>query len=434
MIKQAVILAGGKGERISKVYKNTPKSLIKIFGKPILQYQLETLEKENISNVIIFTHHLSEKIENFISKYSSKKLIIKCIKEKSPLGTAGSLLANLEKLDDDFCVIYGDIIFDIDLKKFYKFHNSKDSDASLLLHPNDHPKDSDLVEIDDEGKIIKFHKYPHVENIFFPNLVNAAIYILKKDSLFKNKNISKKLDFGKDIFPKMLKNKKIFGYLSPEYAKDVGTPERIKLAKKHLKSNYIKKRHFKNKRPCIFLDRDGTVNKEKGHISKHKDFELLPNVAEAIKLINESDYLAVLITNQPVIARGESSLENLKLIHNKLEFLISEKKAFLDRIYFCPHHPDRGFKGENLKFKIDCNCRKPKLGLFELAINELNIDKKKSWIIGDSYRDIEAGNRLGIKTIYLSNEPLQKTIDEIKPSFIEKNLYEGVRRILHNNN
>ena len=155
---------------------------------------------------------------------------------------------------------------------------------------------------------------------------------------------------------------------------------------------------------------------------------------QTIKLINESDYLAVLITNQPVIARGESSLENLKLIHNKLEFLISEKKAFLDRIYFCPHHPDRGFKGENLKFKIDCNCRKPKLGLFELAMNELNIDKKKSWIIGDSYRDIEAGNRLGIKTIYLSKEPLPKTIDEIKPSFIEKNLYEGVRRVLHNKN
>ena len=175
-------------------------------------------------------------------------------------------------------------------------------------------------------------------------------------------------------------------------------------------------------------------DKERGHISKLKDFELLPNVAEAIKLINESDYLAVLITNQPVIARGESSLENLKLKHNKLEFLISEKKAFLDRIYFCPHHPDRGFKGENLKFKIDCNCRKPKLGLFELAMNELNIDKKKSWIIGDSYRDIEAGNRLGIKTIYLSKEPLPKTIDEIKPSFIEKNLYEGVRRVLHNKN
>ena len=119
------------------------------------------------------------------------------------------------------------------------FHNSKDSDASLLLHPNDHPKDSDLVEIDDEGKIIKFHKYPHQENIFLPNLVNAAIYILKKDSLIKYKNTAKKLDFGKDIFPKMLKNKKIFGYLSPEYAKDVGTPERIKLAKKMGKNKIL---------------------------------------------------------------------------------------------------------------------------------------------------------------------------------------------------
>ena len=140
-------------------------------------------------------------------------------REKSPLGTAGSLLENLEKLDDDFYVIYGDIIFDIDLKKFHKFHNSKDSDASLLLHPNDHLKDSDLVEIDDEGKIIKFHKYPHQENIFLPNLVNAAIYILKKDSLIKYKNTGKKIRFWKRYFPKMLKNKKIFGYLSQSMRK-----------------------------------------------------------------------------------------------------------------------------------------------------------------------------------------------------------------------
>ena len=182
-------------------------------------------------------------------------------------------------------------------------------------------------------------------------------------------------------------------------------------------------------RPCIFLDRDGTINKERGYISKHKNFELLPKAAEAIKLINDSNYLAVLITNQPVIARGESSIKNLKLIHNKMEFLISEKKAFLDRIYFCPHHPDKGYKGEKLKYKINCNCRKPKTGLFKLAMKDLNIDMNNSWIIGDSFRDIEAGNKLGINSIYISNKSLEDFDLPIKSSFIEKDLYEAVKKI-----
>lgn len=429
MIKQAIILAGGKGERISKIYKNTPKSLVKIAEKAILRHQLEVFERENIKEILIFTHHLSEKIEEFVSKYFSNKLTIKCIKEKTPLGTAGSLLANLDKLDDEFCIVYGDIIFDVDLRKFYQFHISKKSDTSLLLHPNDHPKDSDLVEINDDKKIIKFHKYPHQKSTFLPNLVNAAFYIVKKKSLYKYENVSKKLDFGKDIFPKMLKNKKIFGYQSSEYVKDVGTPERIKLTEKHFKSNLIQKRNLRNLRPCIFLDRDGTINKERGYISKHKNFELLPKAAEAIKLINDSNYLAVLITNQPVIARGESSIKNLKLIHNKMEFLISEKKAFLDRIYFCPHHPDKGYKGEKLKYKINCNCRKPKTGLFKLAMKDLNIDMNNSWIIGDSFRDIEAGNKLGINSIYISNKSLEDFDLPIKSSFIEKDLYEAVKKI-----
>lgn len=429
MIKQAIILAGGKGERISKIYKNTPKSLVKIAEKAILRHQLEVFERENIKEILIFTHHLSEKIEEFVSKYFSNKLTIKCIKEKTPLGTAGSLLANLDKLDDEFCIVYGDIIFDVDLRKFYQFHISKKSDTSLLLHPNDHPKDSDLVEINDDKKIIKFHKYPHQKSTFLPNLVNAAFYIVKKKSLYKYENVSKKLDFGKDIFPKMLKNKKIFGYQSSEYVKDVGTPERIKLTKKHFKSNLIQKRNLRNLRPCIFLDRDGTINKERGYISKHKNFELLPKAAEAIKLINDSNYLAVLITNQPVIARGESSIKNLKLIHNKMEFLISEKKAFLDRIYFCPHHPDKGYKGEKLKYKINCNCRKPTTGLFKLAMKDLNIDMNNSWIIGDSFRDIEAGNKLGINSIYISNKSLEDFDLPIKSSFIEKDLYEAVKKI-----
>tara|TARA_B100000035_G_scaffold72540_1_gene59877 strand:- start:6701 stop:8005 length:1305 start_codon:yes stop_codon:yes gene_type:complete len=430
MLSQAVILAGGRGERLSKLYKNTPKCLVKLYGKPILQYQLEILEREKFSEVIILTHHLSEKIEKFISSYNSNSLSIRVIKEDKPLGTAGSLISNLEELQKQFCLVYGDLIFDINFEKFRKFHIAKKSDVSLLLHPNDHPKDSDLVELDEFGKVHRFHKYPHKKGLFHQNLVNAAIYIFNKHSLLEYQEKPKKLDFGKDIFPKMLKdNKDIFGYESPEYIKDAGTPERLKIVKKHINKNFVKLRNLSKKRPCIFIDRDGTINEERGYISKLKDFELLPKVGRAIKLINNSNYLSVLITNQPVLARGGCTFEELRKIHNKMEFKLSENKAYLDRIYLCPHHPDKGFKGEVEELKINCNCRKPKTGLFKKAIKDLNIDLEKSWMIGDSFRDIQAANKLGIKSILLNTNNEKKIDIKYTPTFVEKNLYDAVKKI-----
>ncbi len=431
MLNQAVILAGGKGQRLSKLYKNTPKCLVKLSGKPILQHQLEILEREKFSEVIILTHHLSEKIEKFVSSYHSNTLSIKVIKEERPLGTAGSLLLNFGKLQNQFCLIYGDLIFDINFKKFWKFHMIKKCDASLLLHPNDHPKDSDLVEIDDSGRVNKFHKYPHKKGEFLQNLVNAAIYIFNKESLIDYQKELRKLDFGKDIFPRMLKDSRhIYGYESPEYIKDAGTPERLKIVKKHLNKNFVKSRNLSRKRPCIFIDRDGTINEERGHISELKNFKLLPKVGKAIKLINNSNFLAVLITNQPVLARGECNFKELRKIHNKMEFSLSENKAYLDRIYFCPHHPDKGFKGEVKELKINCNCRKPKIGLFKKAINDLNIDLKKSWMIGDSAIDIEAADRLGINSVLLNSNNKNDSFIKYKPTFIEKNLYDSIKKIL----
>ena len=431
MLNQAVILAGGKGERLKKFYKNTPKCLVKLSGKPIIQHQLEILEREKFSKVIILTHHLSEKIEKFVSSYHSNTLSIKVIKEERPLGTAGSLLLNLGKLQNQFCLIYGDLIFDINFQKFWNFHITKKSDASLLLHPNDHPKDSDLVEIDDSGRVNKFHKHPHKKGEFFRNLVNAAIYIFNTESLIDYQQESRKLDFGKDIFPKMLKDKKnIYGYESPEYIKDAGTPERLKIVKRHLDKNFVKSRNLSKKRPCIFIDRDGTLNEERGYISELKNFNLLPKVGNAIKLINNSNFLVVLITNQPVLARGECTFEELRKIHNKMEFSLSEYKAYLDRIYFCPHHPDKGFIGEVKELKINCNCRKPKIGLFKEAINDLNIDLKKSWMIGDSARDIEAANKLRIKSVLINSGNKNDLSIKHKPTFVEKNLYDSIKKIL----
>ena len=181
----------------------------------------------------------------------------------------------------------------------------------------------------------------------------------------------------------------------------MGTPERYYSICQDFIEGRIHRKNLKNPQRSVFLDRDGTINKYKGFITDPSQMELLPGVAEAIKKINDIGYLAIVITNQPVIARGDCTLEELEQIHLKMETLLGEQGAYLDDIFFCPHHPDKGFEGEREEYKIECSCRKPKPGMLLQAAQKYNIDLKSSYMIGDSLADVQAGNAAGCKSILI---------------------------------
>jgi len=157
-------------------------------------------------------------------------------------------------------------------------------------------------------------------------------------------------------------------------------------------------------RPAVFLDRDGTINEERGHIHSPEGLVLLPGATTAIRRLNESQYLTVIVTNQSVIARGKCTETGMKAIHNRLEFLMKADGAFVDGIYYCPHHPDREIPGGRKDLKIVCDCRKPEPGLIKRAAKDMNIDLNLSWMIGDMTRDIEAANRAGIRSVLLAKQ------------------------------
>ena len=162
----------------------------------------------------------------------------------------------------------------------------------------------------------------------------------------------------------------MFAYDSPEYVKDMGTPERYEAVCKDFENGTVKAKSLRNKQKAIFIDRDGTINRYIGFLRKPSELELLPGVIEAIRKINNSGYLAIVITNQPVIARGEVTVNQLQQIHNKMETILGDGGAYLDAIYYCPHHPDKGFEGEIPELKVQCNCRKPRPGMLLQAADE----------------------------------------------------------------
>lgn len=395
---KALILAGGKGARLEKKTKRIPKPMIRIDDLPVLAHQISLLKRYGIREIFLLTSYLSEVIESYFRDGRDFGVNITYFKEKKPLGTAGGMKEIEDKLKEDFLLVYGDNMFDIDLNRFLAFHKNKNSACTLLLHPSDHCYDSDLVEINSRQRVVAFHSKPHDENKYYQNLANAGLYVVSPRIL---KYIEKEVpaDFERGIFPKILKKEALYGYKSAEYFKDMGTLDRLKAVKKDYFSGRIRRLSKANQRKAIFLDRDGVINKNVGLLHKIEDFDLLPNIAKAIKKINNSEFLAIVVTNQPVVARNLCSIEELEEIHKKMETLLGREGAKLDGIYYCPHHPDKGFPEENPKYKIKCNCRKPKIGLLKKAQKDFNIDLENSYFIGDCFRDILCGKKVGMTTI-----------------------------------
>ena len=400
-INLAVIMAGGKGSRLLSITNDEiPKPMVPVDGKPLLEYQVEKLKSYGIKKIVMIVGHLGEKIVDHFKDGKAFGVEIDYIFEKEPLGTAGAFYYLKDKIDaKDFMLVFGDIFFDMDFDRMEDFHFKNSALTTLLAHPNGHPYDSDLIQTDDTGRVIGFDSKHNVRDYWYDNMVNAGMYIINKRLLDLVKE-PVKTDFEKDILANQVKlGASIYAYHTPEYVKDVGTVDRINATVEELKSGLIQSKNLKKKQRAIFLDRDGTMNVSKGFISKADDLELIPGTIDAIKAINKSGALAIVITNQPVIARGECSFEELHNIHNKLKTLLGEKGAFVDDIFYCPHHPDKGFEGEVPELKFDCECRKPKTGMIEEAVKKYNIDLSKSYMVGDSTMDLETARNAGIKSV-----------------------------------
>lgn len=414
---KTIIMAGGRGTRISELYPDIPKPMIPIDGTPVLEREIISLRDQGFKDMIITVSHMGQVIMDHFGDGSSLGVNITYYNEKTPLGNAGALFKLKDTLGDEpFLLLNADAIFDVDFNRMVEYHKSHGGLVTLFTHPNSHPYDSGLILANEKGQVEKWLAKEDERPTYYKNRVNAGLHVIDPKVLefvaVDAESIGTmgadgkviKVDLDRQILKPLQGTGKMYCYDSPEYVKDMGTPERFHSVVEDFTAGHVSAKNLKNTQKAVFLDRDGTINKYKGFMRDIDEFELIPGVAKAIKKINSSGYLCIVVTNQPVIARGEVTYEQLDEIHNKMETLLGFEGAYIDGLYYCPHHPHKGYEGEIPELKIECDCRKPKPGMLLNAAKDFNIDLSRSYMVGDGENDIKAGNAAGCKTILINGQ------------------------------
>lgn len=410
-------MAGGKGTRISNLFPDIPKPLIPIDGIPVLEREICSLRDQGFTDLILTVSYMGEKIMDYFGDGSRFGVSIQYYNEVTPLGNAGALFKLRDQLTEDFLLLNADAIFDVNFNRMVEFHRSHGGLVTLFTHPNSHPYDSGLLIADENMSVKQWLAKEDERPTYYKNRVNAGLHVIspvvldmaridaeKVGTVDEVTGKVMKVDLDRQLLKPLAGTGKMFCYDSPEYVKDMGTPKRYYSVVSDFKAGIVQSKNLKNKQKAVFLDRDGTINKYVGFLRDIDQFELIEGVAEAIKRINASGCLCIVVTNQPVIARGEVTVPQLEEIHNKMETLLGLEGAYIDGLYYCPHHPHKGFEGEIPELKFDCECRKPKPGMLLKAAEDFNIDLSESWMVGDGENDVKAGENAGCKTCLIGKD------------------------------
>jgi D,D-heptose 1,7-bisphosphate phosphatase len=391
-LKTAAILAGGLGARLRPVLSDRPKVLAPVGGKPFLTYLLDQLRAGGIRKVILCTGYLAGQVKGAIGERYGD-LQIHHSEEDQPLGTAGALRLARNVLDSDpVLVLNGDSYCEVDLRAFLEWHRQKKAFGSLVLVHSQDVSRFGRVACGPDGQVLRFGEKEATGS----GWINAGVYLLSQrllQSIPKGRKVSLELE----IFPSWA-GKGLFGFAEGKRFVDIGTPKSYAEAAVMLAGGKEEAAAQDSSNPIVtprsggrryvLLDRDGTLNIERNHLSDPDGFELLPGVVEGLRQLRSLGLGLVVISNQSAIGRGYFDLARLKAIHRRMCELLAKKGIELDAVYFCPHRPDE-----------NCACRKPEVGLGCQAAAELGFDPAQCFVIGDKESDIAFGKRLGATTL-----------------------------------
>lgn len=388
---QAIILAGGFGTRLQAVVKDVPKPLADISGKPFLAYLLQNLQNHGVKKVVISVGYLKEKIiEYFGDSYLGMK--IDYATEDKPLGTGGAIVNSLKFIDKNqpVLVLNGDSFLEVDYQKLFAAHKKN---LTLVLRKMDDCSrygqvvvEGDLI-VDFKEKSLDFARDKSAQG----GLINGGIYVLDA-KIFEKFSLPESFSFESDFMMKYLKELEPKAFIADEYFIDIGIPDDYARAQNELL------KIIKNK--ALFLDRDGVINIDFGHVFEKEEFQFVEGIFDLCKAAQSRGYLLIVVTNQAGIAKGFYSEEQFLELTKWMENEFQKRGIKITKTFYCPYHVEAKIE----KYRKDSEDRKPAPGMILKAITEFNIDAKKSVMIGDKETDMQAADAAKIGKKFLFSE------------------------------
>ncbi|GFI16233.1 D-glycero-beta-D-manno-heptose-1,7-bisphosphate 7-phosphatase [Lachnospiraceae bacterium] len=421
---QVVVLMGGLGTRLG--LKDCPKAIADIEGIPFFNYQLQLLKRWRFHKFLFLVGYMADSIENYYGDGSNFQVEIQYSYDGSKqLGTGGALWNARNKLEDEFLLIYGDSFMDIDYQEtVYRYWSAKRTGKKgiMTILKNEDSYDRSNV-VYKEGRILLYDKVNKVKDMLY---IDYGVSMLSKEILDEDMS---RIEFDlADVLRKLSKSQELGAQVVTKRFYEIGTP-RTKMEF----CEYVKKR-FGADRKAVFLDRDGVINELVYNEDtewldspfSEKEFIYRDDVIDILKKIQQQGYYIFIVSNQPAAAKGKVELEKIYNLNLWIIEDLRSKGISVEFLNVCPHHPVGSPKSKYRFLIRECNCRKPKEGLITDLMKVYQIDKSCTYMVGDSYTDIIAGKKSGIKTVFLGEQKcdLCKKWGDYKPDRIIKNIKE----------
>jgi D-glycero-D-manno-heptose 1,7-bisphosphate phosphatase len=390
MVTQAVVLAGGLGTRHGAAQQQTPKSLLQIDGMPFLDYVLWNVARHGIRRILLLTGHFVSAFQSHYGDGRAHGVHVEYAVEPEPRGTGGALALAATRLDDHFLLLNDDTLFDLNYLDLVG-RVEDGALAGVALRRVDDVARYGLVRVRG-GRVEAFAEKG--EN--GPGAIDGGVYVMRREVV--ERLPAGKSSLERELLPALAAEGRLAGAAYDGFFVDIGTPELLAAARFSVPAW--------RRKPALFLDRDGTVNVDRGWVHRPEEFAWIEGAREAIRWANERGILVLVVTNQSGIGRGYYTEAEFQAFTRWMDDELARFGAHIDATYYCPHHPTEGW-GE---YRCACRCRKPAPGLVERALADWGLDRTRSILVGDTAHDLEAAAAAGIRSVRFEGGSLLKCV------------------------
>ncbi len=392
MLRQAVILVGGKGSRLGALTADTPKPMLAVGGRPFLDTLIETLSRHGIEEIVLSCGYRAEVIQQRYEK-GDWGAAVRCVVEPEPAGTGGALRHAAHMLDSTFMLLNGDTLFDFNLIDLVTVEMRPGWLGTLALRAL--PPGGRYGRIGLAGeKVTGF--FSAKPTALGP--VNGGVYLLSREILAELDGDFCSLEM--DVLPKLAASGRLSGRVYDGYFIDIGVPDDFERAQTEVPT--------RRTRPAVFFDRDGVLNMDVGYAHRPDQITWVEGAREAVKAVNDRGWYAFVVTNQAGVARGLYDEQAVMDLHSWMQRELMAIGAHIDRFEYCPHHPDAVIAS----YRNVSDRRKPGDGMLRDISEQFPIDRERSFLVGDQAHDVAAADAFGIAGHLFPGGDLRKFLSE----------------------